>query len=167
MARTSEITEKERNLERVATLNRRGVIAETVELPYWNVPPFQSTSEEPAPIQGEEEAEMEERAYQVRAPVQWDGVGRRLTDQIVSSEVTLELRDLASVSPGVQGTIRRDLTKSRRPVKANHLKQVMFKVEQDILPSLNDEAELKLEYDTLNLSKLPVVLSVFVTDSAS
>jgi hypothetical protein len=132
-----------------------------------NVPPVQSTSGESAPIQGEEEAEMEERAYQVRAPVQQDGVGRWLTDQISSSEVTLELRDLASVSPEVRETIRRDLMKSQRPVKPNHLKQVMFKEEQDVLPFVNDKVELKLEYDALNLSKLPVVSSVLIFPQVS
>jgi hypothetical protein len=109
---------------------------------------------------------MEERAYQVRAPVQRDGIGRKLTDQILSSEVTLELRDLASVSPEVRETIRRDLTKSRRPVKPNHVKQVMFKEEQDVLPFLDEEEDLKLEYDALNLSELPIVSSVFVTTIA-
>jgi hypothetical protein len=88
---------------------------------------------------------MEERAYQVRAPVQRDGIGRKLTDQILSSEVTLELRDLASISPEVRETIRRDLTKSRRPGKPNYVKQVMFKEEQDVLPFIDDKEELKLE----------------------
>jgi hypothetical protein len=37
----------------------------------------------------------------------------------------------------------------------------MFKEEQDVLPFINDEVELKLEYDALNLSELPVVSSVF------
>jgi hypothetical protein len=42
----------------------------------------------------------------------------------------------------------------------------MFKEEQDVLPFVNNEAELKLEYDTLNLSELPVVSSVLITTIA-
>jgi hypothetical protein len=38
-ARTAEITEKERDLERTSGLNRNEAIADTVELPYRNVGP--------------------------------------------------------------------------------------------------------------------------------
>ena len=76
----------------------------------------------------------------------------------MGTEITLDIRELAGVSPEVRESMRRDLTKSRKPIK-----QVNFVEDQLPLPFPNDEPELRLEYDALNMDELPQVSSVFVT----
>ena len=126
-----------------------------VELPYQSVPPIANRTET-QPVNLEKQVvQPDAREYEVRAPVQRDGLGRALADKVLDTEVTIDIRDLAGVSPEVRETIRRDLTKSRRPLNKGGFKKVMFADElEQTLPFENEEEELRLEYDALNLSEL-------------
>ena len=139
-----------------------------VELPYQSVPPIANRTET-QPVNLEKQVvQPDAREYEVRAPVQRDGLGRALADKVLDTEVTIDIRDLAGVSPEVRETIRRDLTKSRRPLNKGGFKKVMFADElEQTLPFENEEEELRLEYDALNLSELPRVSSILVQTAVS
>ncbi len=131
--------------------------AKSPELPYRAVPPVDTRSKDLRLDHIGGMALSEGKAYQVKAPVQKEGLGRRIADKVLGTEVTMGIRELAGVSPEVREAIRKDLTKTRKPMR-----QVSFVEDQVPLPFVEDE-ELRLEYDALNMDELPRVSSVFVT----
>ena len=162
--RAAEEVEEERETRESRPIENRAY----VELPYVAVPPVINRSEDQPDDYGKQLTQPDIREYQVRAPVQREGLGRALADKVLRTEVTLDIRDLAGVSPEVRETIRKDLTKSRKPIRPDGAKRVMFADElEPALPFQDEEEELQLEYDALNLSELPRVASAFVQTAVS
>lgn len=138
-----------------------GLLESNVELPYQAVPPLNERQDlQQEVVEGQ--MNVDERAYRVKAPVQREGLGRAVADKVMGTEITLDIRDLAGLAPDVRENMRKDLTKSRRPVRPPNSKAVLVAQEPVMLP-FEDEEKLSLEYDALELSELPSVSSVFVT----
>ena len=132
-----------------------------VELPYKGVPPIDHD-------QGRDEnpTGLPEKAYRVRAPVQKEGLGNKLTNKLMDAEISIRIKDLLGASPEVRDNAKARLTKTRQPyVTAKGKEKAVFHVEEEPLPFY--EAEEKLEYDALNIDDIPRVTSVYITTTAT
>lgn len=76
-------------------------------LPYREVPivdrrSIEKSKNQHSHLSKEAASKREERAYRVRAPVQVDGLGKKLSNQLLDTDITLKMRDLLGVAPDVR-----------------------------------------------------------------
>ena len=132
------------------------------ELPFARVRPAPSTDHaQPAakPLHP-----GDEKAYRVRAPVQKDGLGKKLANQALNSSIEMTLGELVGVAPDVRESLKAKLTKTRQPIFSKVASEAVLAFQEEILPLEDDEEELKLEYDALSMDELPQVSSYMVSD---
>lgn len=137
------------------------------KLPYKAVPPLNQRIRETLVEEGSIEKNTQsndEKSYIVRAPVQKDGLGKKLARQAGETMISVSLRELWGVSPDVRDQTKAMLTKTRRSVLSKPDNKE-FVVAEQALPFYDDD-DLRLEYDALSMGQLPPISSVFVTTVA-
>jgi hypothetical protein len=111
-------------------------------------------------------AQPEEKLYRLRAPVQEDGLAKRIAEKLLDGEMIVKAREIAAVSNEVREEVRRNLTKVRKPITSQPKKTTMLYEEEDPFPA-EIEAVMSLGNDALNVADLPRVEHVFVTKIAT
>lgn len=112
-------------------------------------------------------AQPEEKLYRLRAPVQEDGLARRIAEKLLDGEMIVKAREIAAVSNEVREEVRRNLTKVRKPITPQPKKTTMlYEEEEDPFPA-EIEAVMSLGNDALNVADLPRIEHVFVTKVAT
>lgn len=140
-------------------------------LPYREVPivdrrSIEKSKNQHSHLSKEAASKREERAYRVRAPVQVDGLGKKLSNQLLDTDITLKMRDLLGVAPDVRDESRVEITKVRQPVPLK-VRQELAQINEELaLPFTLDEGPLRLEYDALSMNDLPQISSVYITTAA-
>ncbi|KAJ7493731.1 hypothetical protein FB451DRAFT_1164602 [Mycena latifolia] len=133
-----------------------------VRMPYKAVPPVNHESRSKRDDRDQQANQKgiptdNDRSYIVRAPVQKDGLGKKIADIILDAQVTVPARAIMGVSPEVRDQTKLQLTKTRRPVLNKAHKEVVLQTEEQRLPFQNEEEEEpRLEYDALNHKKATV-----------
>ena len=75
------------------------------ELPFAGVSPALSTDHAQPPARPSLPREGE-KAYRVRAPVQKDGLGKKLANQALKSTIEMSLGDLVGIAPDVRESLK-------------------------------------------------------------
>jgi hypothetical protein len=140
------------------------------EAPYRGVPEVVISVPRKEPTKafvGTQPSKPEERLYRLRAPVQEEGLAKKLAKRILDGEVTFKAREATGISNEVREEVRRQLSKIRQPIiprKEQDLVQVGDSPD-DPLPFLMEEVSM-LGDDALEIKELPQVQHVFVTSVA-
>jgi hypothetical protein len=133
-------------------------------IPYRRVPEVVITVPRKEPLKALSQPQpekAEEKLYQVRAPVQKEGLVRRVVKKLLEGEITLRGEEILGVSPPVREEFKKEITKVRIPLKK---KETALMYEDPSLP-FEFEDDLTLRYDALRAEDLPPVEHVFVVST--
>lgn len=136
------------------------------ELPYRFVKPVGSGARTlPASESRAERRQLEDgrKSYELKAPIQRDGLKEDMLERIDNTEVTVKLKDLFGMSKDLRDGERLRLTRVRQPLK-EELKEAanVVDVEQQEVADLARQ-DSQLMTGALEVGDLPEVQGVFVT----
>lgn len=141
---------------------------ERQELPYRFVKPVGSGARTlPASESKIERRYLEDakKSYELKAPIQRDGLAEDMLERINNTEVTVKLKDLFGMSKDLREGEKLRLTRIRQPLKdESKEKEVVeiVEVEQQVTADLARQ-DSQLMVDALEVGDLPEVQGVFVT----
>lgn len=90
------------------------------------------------------------------------GTTERLLNEILETRVNVTLGDLVQSSPVLAEKLRKALT--RRRLKPGRLNGQIDVLQQEcVFPYMEDDIEIRLQHDAVNVDKLPVVDSFYIS----